>query len=150
MQSSLLTFHHFGLAVRRPQRAFAFLQSLGYRAGTQVYDPLQSVNLAMRHHPAMPAVEVIWPGEAPSPVDSLIKGDKSLVYHLCFATHDAPRALGELAAAGHQVIEIAAPKPALLFDGIAVSFHNVLGFGVIEILHGHPRDPAPDAPDRIA
>ncbi len=150
MQSSLLTFHHFGLAVRRPQRAFAFLQSLGYRAGAQVYDPLQSVNLAMRHHPAMPAVEVIWPGEAPSPVDSLIKGDKSLVYHLCFATHDAPRALGELAAAGHQVIEIAAPKPALLFDGIAVSFHNVLGFGVIEILHGHPRDPAPDAPDRIA
>jgi catechol 2,3-dioxygenase-like lactoylglutathione lyase family enzyme len=145
MQSSLLTFHHFGLAVRRPQKAFAFLQSLGYRAGAQVYDPLQSVNLAMRHHPAMPAVEVIWPGEAPSPVDSLIKGDKSLVYHLCFATHDARRALDELAAAGHQVIEIAPPKPAVLFDGIAVSFHNVLGFGIIEILHGHPPDPPLDA-----
>jgi hypothetical protein len=118
---------------------------LGYRAGAQVYDPLQSVNLAMRHHPTMPAVEVIWPGDAPSPVDSLIKGDKSLVYHLCFATRDARRALDELAAAGHQVIEIAPPKPAVLFDGIAVSFHNVLGFGVIEILHGRPRDPAQQA-----
>lgn len=138
----LLTFHHFGLAVRRPQKAFAFLESLGYRPGAQTYDPLQSVNLAMWHHASMPAVEVIWPGDAPSPVDSLIKGDKSLVYHLCFATDDARRALDELAAAGHQVIEIAPPKPALLFDGMAVSFHNVLGFGVIEIIHGHPRDPA--------
>lgn len=143
MQSSLLTFHHFGLAVRRPQKAFAFLESLGYRAGAQVHDPLQSVNLAMRHHATMPAVEVIWPGDAPSPVDSLIKGDKSLVYHLCFATHDAQRALDELAAAGHQVIEIAPAKPAILFDGIAVSFHNVLGFGMIEILHGHPSEQAP-------
>lgn len=144
MHRPLLTFHHFGLAVRRPEKAFAFLQSLGYRAGAQVYDPLQSVNLAMRHHPTMPAVEVIWPGEAPSPVDSLIKGDKALVYHLCFATHDARRALDELAAAGHQVIEIAPPKPALLFDGVPVSFHNVLGFGVIEIIHGHPPDRARD------
>jgi len=146
MLTPLLRFHHFGLAVRRPEKAFAFLATLGYRAGAQVYDPLQSVNLAMRHHPAMPDVEVIWPGEAPSPIDALVKGGKSLIYHLCFATEDAARALADLQGAGHQVIEIAPPKPAILFGDLPVSFHNVLGFGVIEIIHGIPE--APDAGDR--
>jgi len=141
MPTPLLRFHHFGLAVRRPEKAFAFLATLGYRAGAQVYDPLQSVNLAMRHHPAMPDVEVIWPGEAPSPIDTLVKGGKSLIYHLCFATEDAARALADLQGAGHQVIEIAPPKPAILFGDLPVSFHNVLGFGVIEIIHGIPETP---------
>ncbi len=143
MPSSLLSFHHFGLAVRRPEKAFAFLQTLGYREGAQVHDPLQSVNLAMRHHPTMPDVELIWPGEAPSPIDNLIKGGKSLVYHLCFATEDASGALADLARAGHQIVEIAPPKPAILFGGLPVSFHNVLGFGVIEIIHGVPETPQP-------
>jgi hypothetical protein len=133
-----LTFHHFGLAVRRPQKAFAFLASLGYRAGRQVYDPLQSVNLAMRHHATMPDVEVIWPGAAPSPIDNLLKGGTSLVYHLCFETQDADKALADLQSAGHQIIEIVPQKPAILFGNLPVSFHNVLGFGVIEIIHGIP------------
>src|SRR5262245_39739202 len=144
MLTSLLRFHHVGLAVRRPEKAFAFLATLGYREGVQVYDPLQSVNLAMRHHPAMPDVEVIWPGAAPSPVDNLIKGGKSLVYHLCYATEDAAQALADLQRAGHQVIEIAPPKPAILFGNLPVSFHNVLGFGVIEIIHGIPDAPVAD------
>jgi len=136
MNTTLLHFHHLGLAVRRPGKAFDFLASLGYREGAQVYDPFQSVYLAMRHHPAMPDVEVIWPGKTPSPIDKLVTGGKSLVYHICFATEDANRALAELAAAGHQIVEIAPPKPAILFDGLTVSFHNVLGFGMIELIHG--------------
>jgi catechol 2,3-dioxygenase-like lactoylglutathione lyase family enzyme len=138
MESQLLRFHHFGLAVRRPQKAFAFLDALGYREGKQIYDPLQSVNLAMRYHSVMPDVEVIWPSEEPSPIHNLIKGDRALVYHLCFATEDASRALADMQAAGHQIVEIAPPTPAILFGNIPVSFHNVLGFGVIEIIHGVP------------
>ena len=138
--NSQLRFHHFGLAVRRPQKAFAFLDSLGYRASRQVYDPLQSVNLAMRYHATMPSVEVIWPGDASSPIDNLIEGHRSLVYHLCYATKDADQALADLQAAGHQIVEIAPPKPAILFGNIPVSFHNVLGFGVIEIIHGIPTE----------
>jgi len=145
MLTSGLLFHHLGLAVRRPQKAFAFLSALGYREGAEVYDPLQSVNLAMRHHPAMPDVEVIWPGSAPSPIDTLIKGGTSLTYHLCFATEDAAQALADLQSDGHRIIEIAAPKPAVLFGGIPVSFHNVLGFGMIEIIHGVPERPFPSA-----
>ena len=140
MEIGTLQFHHFGLAVRRPHKAFAFLASLGYRDGKQVFDPLQSVNLAMRHHPAMPDVEVIWPADAISPIDNLIKGGKSLVYHLCFAAPDPERALASLQAAGHQLVELAPPKAAILFGGLPVSFHNVLGFGMIEIIHGLPEE----------
>ena len=64
-----LEFHHFGLAVKSPKAAFAYLDDLGYRAGNTCYDPLQKVNLAMRHHRRMPDVEVIWPGAEPSPID---------------------------------------------------------------------------------
>lgn len=138
--NSQLKFHHFGLAVRRPQKAFAFLDSLGYRASKPVYDPLQCVNLAMRYHATMPAVEVIWPGDGSSPIDKLIEGHRSLVYHLCYTTEDADQALADLQAAGHQIVEVAPPKPAILFGNIPVSFHNVLGFGLIEIIHGVPAD----------
>ena len=52
-----------------PDAAFRFLAGLGYTEGAQAFDPLQKVNLAMRHHAAMPDVEVIWPGDGPSPID---------------------------------------------------------------------------------
>lgn len=139
METALLTFHHFGLAVRRPDKAFAYLKSLGYTEGRQVYDPLQCVNLAMRYHPAMPDVEVIWPGEVPSPIDNLVKGGKSLIYHLCYVTAQAEQALADLRGAGLQIVEIAPPKPAVLFGGVPVSFHNVIGVGLIEIIHGEPQ-----------
>jgi hypothetical protein len=138
MMTGLLQFHHLGLAVRQPQKAFAFLASLDYRDGDQVFDPLQCVNLAMRHHAIMPDVEVIWPGDGTSPIDNLIRGGKSLVYHLCFAAPDAEQALAGLQSAGHQIVELAPPTPAVLFGGLPVSFHNVLGFGMIEIIHGLP------------
>src|SRR5215470_1043877 len=109
MTTGLLQFHHLGLAVRQPQKAFAFLASLGYCDGAQIFDPLQSVNLAMRHHNIMPDVEVIWPGDGTSPIDNLIRGGKSLVYHLCFAAPDAEQVLAALQRAGHQIVELAPP-----------------------------------------
>ena len=67
-----LRFHHLGLAVPGPDQAFLFLAALGYRVGDQTFDPLQNVNLAMRYHSDMPDVEVIWPGDGPSPIDQMI------------------------------------------------------------------------------
>ena len=57
-----LVFHHFGLAVSDPAIAFRCLAGMGYRAGAALFDPLQNVNVAMRHHAEMPDVEVVWPG----------------------------------------------------------------------------------------
>ncbi len=136
MDRPFLTFHHFGLAVRRPDRAFLCLKALGYSEGNAAYDPLQAVNVAMRHHPTMPDVEVIWPGENPSPIDNIVKGGKSLIYHLCYASDDAAQAIAYLRSMGLNPIEIGPPKPAILFGGLEVSFYNLLGLGTIEIIHG--------------
>ncbi|MGY4606978.1 hypothetical protein ACVW16_005390 [Bradyrhizobium sp. USDA 4474] len=130
-----LAFHHFGLAVASPDDAFRYLASLGYRAGNSAFDPLQRVNLAMRHHPTMPDVEVIWPGDGPSPIDRLIKKTGTMIYHLCYASADAGVALAALSAAGMEILTVSPPTPAILFGGQDVSFHHISGFGLIEILH---------------
>lgn len=138
LRRSGLTFHHFGLAVHAPEDAFAYLAALGYTEGAQEYDDLQRVYVAMRHHIDMPDVEVIWPREKPSPIDALIKGRDSQIYHLCYTVHDSITALAALEQRGLQVREVVEPRPAILFGGLPVSFHMVSGIGLIELIHGEP------------
>ncbi len=135
-----LQFHHFGLAVRDPAEAFRYLTALGYTEGNAVFDPLQQVNLAMRHHPTMPDVEVIWPGEGPSPIDRMIKGSGTLIYHLCYECPAPGTAIAALESAGIETVLVSPPKPAVLFAGREVSFYMVSGFGLIEILQSSPAE----------
>jgi hypothetical protein len=129
-----LAFHHLGLAVASPDEAFRYLASLGYVAGNSVFDPIQRVNLAMRHHATMPDIEVIWPGDSPSPIDKLIKRTGSMIYHVCYTCSNVESALDAFAAAGVEVVTVSPPAPAVLFGGQEVSFYHVSGFGLIEIL----------------
>ncbi len=133
-----LEFHHFGLAVKSPGTAFRYLEDLGYCAGSACYDPLQKVNLAMRHHDRMPDVEVIWPGAEPSPIDLMLERDDGLIYHLCYTSKNVERSLAALEQAGLEVLPLGFAKPALLFGGFEVSFHRITGVGVIEIIAGVP------------
>lgn len=129
-----LTFHHLGLATKKPATAAAYLAALGYREGSRVFDPLQHVHLALYHHSAMPDVEVIWPGEGPSPVDNILKRADGRIYHLCYTAADPGRAVAAMQEQGFDVVEVAAPQPAILFEGQKVSFYSVAGFGLIEII----------------
>lgn len=128
------TFHHHGLAVAAPEEAFAFLTVLGYQLGAPLFDPMQRVNLALCTHATMPTVEVVWPGDGGSPIDKFLKNGPT-IYHSCYATPDADGWLATLEAAGLDLITISPPTPALLFDGQKVSFHFVMGVGIVEILH---------------
>jgi hypothetical protein len=138
MNSYGLEFHHFGLAVRSPEAAFRYLSDLGYRAGSSCYDPLQKVNLAMRHHDHMPDVEVIWPGQEPSPIDRMLKRSDSMIYHLCYTSENVDASLAALERAGLEVLPLGMAQPALLFGGTEVSFYNITGVGIIEIIAGAP------------
>src|SRR5271163_1675718 len=110
-----LNFHHLGLAVREPHDAFLYLESLGYAISSTVADPLQRVNLAFCSHPAMPDVELVWPGEEPSPIDAMVRQDSGLVYHLCYTADDPDRAVAAIAGAGLNIVAAGPAKPAVLF-----------------------------------
>ena len=129
-----LAFHHFGMAVAEPVAVSRCLAVLGYVNGSQAFDPLQKVNLAMRHHAAMPDIEIIWPGPEPSPIDRMIKRNGNMFYHICFEVDDDQAAFDAFEAAGLDVCAVSPPTPAVLFGGRHVSFLSLEGLGLIELL----------------
>ncbi len=133
--NSHLTFHHFGLAVRRPAEARKFVARLDYVMGESVFDPAQNVHLQLCTHTAHPAVEIIWPGDTAGPVDKFVQRHASgIIYHLCYETDNLTAALAGLEAAGLRPMCVSPATPALLFEGRMVSFYNVVGIGLVEIL----------------
>jgi methylmalonyl-CoA/ethylmalonyl-CoA epimerase len=136
-----LSFHHLGLAVRRPRDATQFLGGLGYRIGAAVFDPAQNVNLIMCSHPAaMPDVEIIYPAAGKSPVEALVAArPEGIVYHVCYATAHLSATLAALAEAGLRAVCKSPPTPAILFGGRCVSFYDIVGIGLCEIVE----DPSP-------
>ena len=135
MQNPRLKFHHFGLAVRRPDEARIFVSALGYQLGEPVFDPAQNVHLQLCVHETHPAVEIIWPGNAGGPIDKLAQRHASgIIYHVCYETDDLDAALARFNEEKLRVVCISPPTPAPLFGGRPVSFYNVVGIGLIEIL----------------
>ena len=135
-----LEFHHLGLAVRRPDDAKAFLGVLGYELGEPIYDPEQNANLIFcRHRGRMPDIEIIYPAKDKSPVDNVInRRPDGLVYHLCYVTDDVAAWLRRMEQADIRAVCIIPPVPAVLFAGRLVSFYNVVGVGLCEVIE----DPA--------
>ncbi len=82
----------------------------------------------------MPTIELIWPGQEKSPVDSILQRMGNAIYHLCYTTPDCDQTLAAFSAEGLRVLPIGDPAPAVLFGGKTVSFYNVAGFGLIELL----------------
>jgi catechol 2,3-dioxygenase-like lactoylglutathione lyase family enzyme len=135
MTNPYLTFHHLGLAVRQPAEAEVFLTLLGYQLGEAVFDPGQNVHLKICVHATEPAVEIIWPGETKGPIHKLTgRHSAGIVYHVCYETDNLAAALAQFAGAGLRAVCISPPTPAPLFGGRKVSFYNVVGIGLIEIL----------------
>lgn len=129
-----LRFHHHGLAVKKPDRAVQFLRSIGYTAGEAILDDQQNVNLLLATHPAMPAVEVVYPTDTPGPLTPYLARGPELLYHTCYECEDAAEAAAALKAAGNRVLPVVPPKPAVLFGGRLVAFYQIAGFGLIELL----------------
>src|SRR5579859_2077900 len=113
MQNPRLKFHHFGLAVRRPDEARIFVSALGYQLGEPVFDPAQNVHLQLCVHETHPAVEIIWPGNAGGPIDKLARRHTSgIIYHVCYETDDLDAALARFNEEKLRVVCISPPTPA--------------------------------------
>ncbi|QUY43028.1 VOC family protein [Acaryochloris marina] len=128
-----LEFHHFGLAVRKPQKAIHFLRDLDYQIGPETYDELQNVNLRMGEHSSMPDIELIYPTDSPGPLDEWLTDYAQIIYHLCYVSENVEQTIDKLRQE-HRIITISPPKPAILFNFQNVSFYQIHGFGLVEIL----------------
>jgi hypothetical protein len=129
-----LAFHHLGLAVKTEAAAISFLDGNGYACGERIYDPEQNVNLRMCTSSAGPWVELITPGEGDGPLTPILKRYDQLFYHSCYEVADRTASLAALREAGLRVLPVADAKPSLLFGGRQVSFYNIAGFGLVELL----------------
>jgi methylmalonyl-CoA/ethylmalonyl-CoA epimerase len=134
LEPGSLTFHHFGLASDRPESCAAFLSALGYQLGETIHDPEQNVQLALATHPHQPTVEIVSPGPTPGPISAIIAANRHGIYHLCYECDDAAAAVASMKQRGLRVVCVSPAKKALLFGGRRVSFYNVSGFGLIELL----------------
>lgn len=130
-----LTFHHLGLAVRKPDAALAFVAGMGYSTHPPVFDPLQNVNLIMCAHPHAPAIEIIYRADSEGPIDKLLaKHTNGLIYHCCYTSKALDRTLERLAEAELRLVCVSPLKPAILFGGAQVAFYQVAGVGLVEII----------------
>jgi hypothetical protein len=130
-----LSFHHFGLAVKHPSFSVIFLSALDYVIGNSVLDTAQNIRLIMCVHECQPAVEIIYPGNGPGPVDALVERYTSgIIYHGCYETNNLGVTLSECENSGLRADCVIPPTPALLFNGRNVSFYRIKGIGLIEIL----------------
>lgn len=134
MNSFGLTFHHLGLAVRDPAMAKTFALGLGYTVSDAVLDPLQNVHLRMCEAPGMPSIEIISPTGTPGPLDPILKDVPAMLYHTCYESSDIAASLDAIRAVGLRAIPVSQGRPAVLFGGAPVSFYNVMGVGLIEII----------------
>lgn len=130
-----LRFHHLGLAVQNPVAARRFAEGQGYRLGAAVFDPQQNVNLILCEHDTEPPIEIIYPAGKEGPVQRLLaRHDSGIVYHVGYTSADVERTLSRLEDAQLRPFCVSPPKPAVLFGGALVSFYNVVGMGLIEII----------------
>ena len=133
---SCLVFHHVGLLTGQPEVACARLQMLGYDCGEPVYDPLQDVVLCMCDGPAgAPRMELVTPRPSNLSLSRLLRRKDDYGYHVCYSS---PSISEGLAALGDdtlgRIVEVMAPKPAILFGGARVAFFSVPGLGLVELL----------------
>ena len=129
----LTGFHHIGMAVKSFDASMVFYRKLGYEIQGPIIDPLQNVELMLLESTTFPRIELIKPIDEKSPVNNYLKGAAEAIYHLCYEVADLSQTLAFLEA-NHRIICLSQPKPAVLFGGRRVSFYQVKGVGMIELL----------------
>ena len=130
---SSIRFHHYGLAVNGFENALKFHINLGYVCSKPIVDELQKVELIMCDKEGFPSVELVKPVNEESPINTYLKKNSEIIYHVCYEVEDSEVDVKKLFSE-NRAICVSKPKPAILFNNRKVSFYYVKDIGLIEVL----------------
>jgi methylmalonyl-CoA/ethylmalonyl-CoA epimerase len=129
-----LTFHHVGVGVHDMEAGLRAYAAIGHRLVLQVDDPGLNIRVAfVVPQGGGPFIELLAPLAPGGPLDALLR--RKLLpspYHTCYLVDDI--AAGDAALCARAFLCVAAPRPALAFDGALVAFYYHLDIGLIELV----------------
>ena len=102
----MISFHHFGLAVKEFEKALAFYKNIGYDFTESIVDPLQNVELVLCTSEKYPMVELVKPINEKSPITNILNKNNEMIYHICYVLDDIERDLKTLFSKEEICIEI--------------------------------------------
>ncbi|HXD77530.1 MAG TPA: VOC family protein [Puia sp.] len=128
----MMRLHHIGVACRDIEAEIEKLSQIhGIAARTEVvHDSVQDASLALLTMEDGTRIELV----AGPRVETLVRKNIGL-YHLCFEVVDLGAEIDRLVSAGAKLL--AAPAPAVLFQGCEVAFLYV-SYGIVELLSQNP------------
>ena len=128
----ILSFHHYGLAVKHFSKALSFYQQVGYDFTEPVIDLLQNVELVLCTSKNYPTVELVKPINDKSPIIMYLNKCNEMIYHICYEVEKIENV--KKLFPNNRVFCTSKPKPAILFDNRLVSFYYINDVGLIELL----------------
>jgi methylmalonyl-CoA/ethylmalonyl-CoA epimerase len=133
LPGGLFTFHHVGYATGSIEETAGGLALFGYLlCATPVKDPLQQARIALLDHATLPAIELIEPLTANSPVHNTLSREGVTPYHLGFAVTDLAQAVDLLLARDFVLVQT--PTPAQAFEQRSICFLYHRAIGLVELV----------------
>ena len=131
-----MLFHHVGLLTDRPELAASRLRGADYHAAEAVFDPLQGATVQLCHGPSgSPIIELVTPASSNAALGGLLRRRGDYMYHVCFEVPAIEAGLIALRVdADDRIVEVASPRPAILFNNRRVAFYSTPGLGLVELL----------------
>lgn len=133
MKNFGLKFHHLGLATDNPKLSLKILKNLGYKpikTRTNKNYNVKNIICASKSHPT---VEIVAKMGGKSPIDSIVKKNKNLIYHICYSSNDLKKTIGMIKKKNFSIIKISNSYLSP-FEGVDASFYFLKGIGIIEIM----------------
>ena len=131
-----LKFNHFGLAVKDSNKSKFFFSQLGYKAHKDVIDDKQKVRALLmkkENHFDIEILSKIYHDDK-SPIDNLLKDNKSAIYHICYECADIDKLIYDFKKENILFRKIVKEMFSPLFNK-NVSFYMTDSVGVVEIIH---------------
>ena len=123
--------HHIGYAVKNMSQAKEKFLQLGYQEEqAAMCDEIRNVEILFLKNGEL-RVELIAPLEGKTPVDTILKKNGSIPYHICYVTEDLDKELNCLEREW-RVVEQPMPAPALFHKRVAFLYNKEVG--LIELL----------------